>query len=29
MRQMQKEKLLPEQTAEKIREYIESNGMKD
>ena len=28
MRQMQKEKLLPEQTAEKIREYIESNGMK-
>lgn len=28
MRQMQKEKLLPEQTAEKIREYIEHNGMK-
>ena len=28
MRQIQKEKLLPEQTAEKIREYIESNGMK-
>ena len=28
MRQMQKEKLLPEQTADKIREYIENNGMK-
>ncbi len=25
---MQKEKLLPEQTADKIKEYIESNGMK-
>lgn len=28
MRQMYKEKLLPEQTADKIRKYIESNGMK-
>ena len=28
MRQTQKEKLLPEQTADKIREYIENNGMK-
>lgn len=28
MRQTQKEKLLPEQTAEKIRGYIEGNGLK-